>query len=109
MTDENNRLQGTVVFWNGNSFGFIKPDSGDQDLLFHVTELPTDQSVHVQWRPDWGWVNVCEYPAIIVTVVGVVAAAGTGQLNPPPADIGKKRHRSSGGKKSERPTSCVLV
>ena len=45
MTDENNGLQGDVVFWNGNSFGFIKPDTGDQDVFFHVTELPPHQSV----------------------------------------------------------------
>ena len=45
MTDENNGLQGDVVFWNGNSFGFIKPDTGDQDVFFHVTDLPPHQSV----------------------------------------------------------------
>jgi CspA family cold shock protein len=45
MTDENNRLEGEVVFWNGNSFGFIKPDDGDSDVFFHVTDLPPHQSV----------------------------------------------------------------
>ena len=36
MTD---KLQGEVAFWNGNSFGFIKPDTGDQDVFFHVSDL----------------------------------------------------------------------
>ena len=44
MTDES-RTQGEVAFWNGNSFGFIKPDAGDQDAFFHVSELPADQPV----------------------------------------------------------------
>jgi CspA family cold shock protein len=54
MTDENNRLQGEVVFWNGNSFGFIKPDSGDADVFFHVTELPPDQCVQRGDRVTFG-------------------------------------------------------
>lgn len=31
--------QGIVAFWNGASFGFIKPDRGGSDVFFHVTEL----------------------------------------------------------------------
>ena len=31
MTD---KLQGEVAFWNGNSFGFIRPDAGDQMIAY---------------------------------------------------------------------------
>jgi cold shock protein len=44
MTDEN-KLQGEIAFWNGNSFGFIKPDSGDPDVFFHVADLRPHQPV----------------------------------------------------------------
>jgi cold shock protein len=53
MTDEN-RIQGEVVFFNGNSFGFIKPDSGDEDVFFHVSDLPPHQSVQRGDRVTFG-------------------------------------------------------
>ncbi|MGB8575833.1 MAG: cold shock domain-containing protein [Pseudolabrys sp.] len=36
MTDETEH-QGEVAFGNGNSFGFIKPDSGGSDVFFHIS------------------------------------------------------------------------
>jgi cold shock CspA family protein len=30
---------GEVEFWNGNSFGFIRPDRGGDDVFFHVSEV----------------------------------------------------------------------
>ncbi|HJW27633.1 MAG TPA: cold shock domain-containing protein, partial [Saprospiraceae bacterium] len=57
MTD---RLQGEVVFFNSNSFGFIKPDTGDQDAFFHISELLPDQAAPVWW-------NVYERAVVIVS------------------------------------------
>ena len=51
MTD---KLQGEVAFWNGNSFGFIKPDTGDQDVFFHVSDLPPQKSVQRGDRVTFG-------------------------------------------------------
>jgi cold shock CspA family protein len=30
---------GEVGFWNGNSYGFIRPDRGGDDVFFYVDEL----------------------------------------------------------------------
>ena len=48
------REYGTVDHWNGNSFGFIKPDAGGGDLFFHVSELPEGQhDVHPGDRVEY--------------------------------------------------------
>ena len=39
------RERGEVNFWNGNSFGFIKPDAFGPDVFFHVSELPDGQEI----------------------------------------------------------------
>jgi cold shock CspA family protein len=41
MTDE--REQGTVKFWNGNSYGFLLPDNpADTEIFFHKSEIFPD-------------------------------------------------------------------
>ena len=42
MFDE---LQGEVAYWNGQSFGFIKPDNGGSDIFFHISELSPEHRV----------------------------------------------------------------
>mgnify|MGYP001359626967 CR=1 FL=1 len=42
MFDE---LQGEVAYWNGASYGFIKPDKGGGDVFFHITELAPEHRV----------------------------------------------------------------
>ena len=32
--------EGTVRFFDRRGFGFIRPDSGAEDVFFHVSELP---------------------------------------------------------------------
>jgi cold shock CspA family protein len=47
------RELGTVDFWNGNSFGFIKPDTVGPDVFFHVSELPEGQDVRRGVRVEY--------------------------------------------------------
>ena len=44
-----NELQGEVAYWNGASYGFIKPDIGGGDVFFHITEISPS---HVVKRGD---------------------------------------------------------
>ena len=36
-------LYGAIEFWN--SYGFIRPDHGGNDVFFHVSEIPEGQVV----------------------------------------------------------------
>ena len=51
---------GVIEFWNGTSYGFIKPDRGGDGVFFHVSELPEDQQVSDSLVPA----NVPEYFAV---------------------------------------------
>jgi cold shock CspA family protein len=32
-------FSGKVAFWNGNSYGFVRPAIGGEDLFFHINEV----------------------------------------------------------------------
>ena len=51
---------GQIEFWNGTSYGFIKPDRGGDDVFFHVSELPEGQQFSDSLVPG----NVPEYFAV---------------------------------------------
>ena len=36
---------GAIEFWNGTTYGFIRPDRGGDDVFFHVSELPEGEVV----------------------------------------------------------------
>ncbi len=50
---------GTIKFFSDRGFGFIRPSSGDEDVFFHITELPEEyrereqviqEGIHVQYE-----------------------------------------------------------
>ena len=53
-------VYGVIEFWNGTSYGFIKPDRGGDDVFFRVSELPEGQQVSDSLVPA----NAPEYFAV---------------------------------------------
>ena len=73
VTNDDEPQHGTVTFWNGHSYGFLRPDAPSPNLFFHVTELNGQRVKHgdrvsFQTAPDKR--NPAKFCAVAVQVGG---------------------------------------
>jgi CspA family cold shock protein len=40
-------FKGHIRFWNGTSYGFIRPDEGDTDIFVHISDFPQGHTIQV--------------------------------------------------------------
>ena len=71
MTNDDEPQHGTVTFWNGHSYGFLRRDAPSPNLFFHVTELNGQRVKHgdrvsFQTAPDKR--NPAKFCAVAVQV-----------------------------------------
>jgi CspA family cold shock protein len=40
-------FKGKIRFWNGTSYGFIRPDEGESDIFFHITDFAEAHTANI--------------------------------------------------------------